>query len=142
MLAPALDEAGTTLAVAAGAVTLLLAVVLGTGPLPWVRSAGSGLLVSVPILVGQSLALLVAGLEAFAQAAGQAWAGTPGGRLDPEVAGLAAPWVLPVAILVLVVAGFATHRAVTGSRPTKERIVRVTETALIAAASVGVKMPV
>ncbi len=134
VVAPAFDESATTLALVSGLVTLVLAGVLGAGPLPWARATGSGLLVSVPILVGHGLSLLVAGLLAFLDAADQRWTGSPTGRLDPDVSGLAAPWVLPMALLVLVVAGFALHRAVTGARPTRERLARVGEVALVSAA--------
>jgi hypothetical protein len=115
----------------------VLAVVLATGPLPWVRAAGSGLLVTVPVLVAHSLELLVAGLRAFAAAVEKGWDGSLTGRLDPPVGGLAAPWVLPAALLVLVVTGFAVHRAATGSRPSAEQVRRVSETSAIVAVHGG-----
>ncbi len=132
--APAFDESGTVLALVMAVLTLVLAVVLALGPLPWVRAVGTALLVSVPVLLAHSLALLAAGLAAYAEAVRQGWAGSPGGRLDPRTAGLDAPWVLPVAVLVLVAAGFATHRAATGVRPTAHRLHLAAETSLIAAA--------
>ena len=132
--APAFDETETTQSLVMGVTTLLLALVLATGPLPWARAVGTGLLVTVPVLLAHTLTLLVAGLRAFADAAGQGWDGSPGGRLDPEVTGLAAPWVLPLGLMVLVVTGFAVRRAVTGTRPTTEQVRRTAETSLVVAA--------
>jgi hypothetical protein len=135
--APAWDETPTTLALVMAVTTLVLAGTLFLGPLPWVRAAGAGLVVTVPVLLAHSVELAAAGVETFVRAAGQAWDGTPGGRLDPDVAGMPAPWVLPAALLVLVLTGFAAWRAWTGQRPTREHVERVGEMAVIAAVHGG-----
>ena len=133
LTAPAWDEGATTLAAVMAATTLVLAVVLATGPLPWVRAAGAGLVVTVPVLLVQSLQLLGEGLATFGRAASQEWRGTPGGRLDPHLDGLPAAWVLPATLLVGVVTGFAVWRAVRGSHPDREHVSRVAEVAVVSA---------
>lgn len=116
VLAPALDESATTVALAVTAAVLVLAAVLALAPLPWARAAGAAALVATPVVAATTLALLARAGTSYAEAAAAGWTGTPGGRFTTPVGdGLPAPWVLPLQALALVAVGVAAVRAWRGT---------------------------
>ena len=107
---PALDEPATT-AVATMLVTLvLMSALVAAAPRPWGATGLGAFTLAATWVALQTLVLLGAAAQQYAEAAAELWAGTAGGRFpDPVDSGLE-PWLLPLCLAALVLAAWSVVR--------------------------------